>query len=100
MANLGRLHLATRMPYTATTELEKAARLDPRNVATLCDLGEAYQRTLNFRSAESAYRRALKVDPKERMNLAGFPDARESVQGFRDALRSMLRKRRPAIRTR
>jgi hypothetical protein len=39
---------------------------------------------------------ALKVDPEERMNLAGFPDARESLQGFRGALRSMLR-RRPTV---
>ena len=36
---------------------------------------------------------ALEVDPEERTNLAGFPDARESLEGFRGALRSMLRRR-------
>jgi arylsulfatase A-like enzyme len=35
----------------------------------------------------------LKYDPEERLNLADSPKARESVQGFRDLLASMLRRR-------
>jgi putative intracellular protease/amidase len=38
---------------------------------------------------------ALGPDPEERMNVAGFPDAQEALQGFRGALRSMIRMRRP-----
>jgi arylsulfatase A-like enzyme len=36
---------------------------------------------------------ALDSDPEELMNAAGYPDAQEVLQGFRDALRSMLRSR-------
>ena len=38
---------------------------------------------------------SLEADPEERMNVAGFPDAQEALQGFRDALRSMLRRHHP-----
>jgi tetratricopeptide (TPR) repeat protein len=70
-ANLGRLHLATRMPFTATRELEQAARLAPRDVAVLCDLGEAYQRTLNLNAALGAYDRALRLRPGYPLALVG-----------------------------
>jgi hypothetical protein len=35
----------------------------------------------------------LKSDPEERFNLAGSPKAHEILQGFRDLLASMLRRR-------
>jgi arylsulfatase A-like enzyme len=38
---------------------------------------------------------ALGPDPEERINVAGFPDAEEVLQGFRGALRSMLRTHPP-----
>jgi arylsulfatase A-like enzyme len=38
---------------------------------------------------------ALGPDPEEQMNVAGFKDAQEVLQGFRGALRSMLRQRQP-----
>jgi hypothetical protein len=34
----------------------------------------------------------LKSDPEERRNIAGTPAAGEALQGFRNTLRSMLRK--------
>jgi len=39
---------------------------------------------------------ALELDPEQETNLAGFADAQETLQGFRGALRSMLRRRPPA----
>ena len=42
--------------------------------------------------AEELY--ALEVDPEEQTNLAGFPDAQLSLEGFRGALRSILRPNR------
>src|SRR5262249_10664944 len=38
---------------------------------------------------------SLDADPEERTNLAGLPDAREPLAGFRGGLRSMLRPHRP-----
>jgi cytochrome c-type biogenesis protein CcmH/NrfG len=64
---MGRLHLATKMPFTAVRDLEAAVRLDPGDVHALCDLGQAYQQTLNFKSALAVYERVLRRDPR---NLA------------------------------
>ena len=36
---------------------------------------------------------ALEIDPEEQTDAAGLPDAGEALQGFRDSLRSMLRRR-------
>jgi hypothetical protein len=36
---------------------------------------------------------SLAADPEERFNLAGAPMAREILQGFRERLATMLRKR-------
>ena len=38
---------------------------------------------------------ALDLDPEEKTDAAGLPDAREALEGFRDSLRSMLRTRPP-----
>jgi arylsulfatase A-like enzyme len=38
---------------------------------------------------------ALNPDPEERINVAGFKDAQEVLQGFRGALQSMFRTRQP-----
>ncbi len=43
---------------------------------------------------------ALEHDPEQETNLAGYADAQEALQGFRGALRSMLRRRPPAIHAR
>ncbi len=40
---------------------------------------------------------ALGLDPDQVTNLAGYPDAREALQGFRGALRSMIRRRPPVV---
>jgi cytochrome c-type biogenesis protein CcmH/NrfG len=77
------------MPFTAVRELEKAVELAPRDVNTLCDLGEAYQRTLNFKSAEAVYLRALQIQPgsmaarvglgKTYYSLARYDEAKETL---------------------
>src|SRR5262249_36587999 len=36
---------------------------------------------------------ALNADPEERMNVAGLPEAQQTLEGFRGALRSMFRRR-------
>jgi hypothetical protein len=38
---------------------------------------------------------SLEANPGEQSNVAGLPDARVAVQGFRDVLRSMLRNHEP-----
>ncbi len=43
--------------------------------------------------AEELY--ALQADPQEQTNLAGLPSAQPSLEGFRGALRSILRPNRP-----
>ncbi len=60
-ANLGRLHIAMEMPYTAVKELRKAVGLDAAKADVLADLGEACRRTLNYKGAEDAYAGALKI---------------------------------------
>lgn len=62
-ANLGRLHVAMDMAYTATKELKKANQLEPGNIEVLSDLGEACRRTLNYTGSEAAYQEALRLKP-------------------------------------
>ena len=40
---------------------------------------------------------ALKTDPEEQTNVAGFPDAQSVLDGFRSYLRPILRKRSTPI---
>src|SRR5205823_3503198 len=74
-ANLGRLYVATKMPFTAVGELEKADKLKPGDVTILCDLGEANLRTLNLNAAKETYERALKADPKSPQAQIGLGKA-------------------------
>lgn len=93
-ANLGRLHLATKMPFTATKELQKASDLEPQNLSTLCDLGEAHQQTLNQQGAEAAYQKALQISPHYVPALVGLGKTyysegkrEQAIQTLDDALK-------------
>jgi tetratricopeptide (TPR) repeat protein len=81
-ANLGRLHLATKMPYTATRDLERAVRLGAADAPTLCDLGIAYQQTLNFRAAQRAYKQVLRSHPRDATAWLGLARTYEGLTEY------------------
>src|SRR5262249_17158920 len=77
LANLGRLHLATKMPFTAEREPERAARLDPHDLDALNDLGSAYMQTLNLQAARRVFEQATRKEPKRAdQGLTLYPEAR------------------------
>jgi tetratricopeptide (TPR) repeat protein len=82
VANLGRLHLATKMPYTAVREFERAVRLGTGDSPTLCDLGNAYQQTLNFQSARRVYEQVLRRNPRDATAWLGLARTYEGLTGY------------------
>jgi tetratricopeptide (TPR) repeat protein len=95
-ANLGRLHLATKMPYTAVREFERAVQLGAADAPTLCDLGIAYQQTLNFQSARRTYERVLGREPHSATAWLGLARTCEGLTDYdhaADAARRALRER-------
>lgn len=85
-ANLGRLHLAMDMAYTAAGELKKSNELKPGDVEVLCDLGEAYLRTLNYRGCEAAYREAIERKPDHVRAYVGMGLVLQEKGMYDDAL--------------
>lgn len=86
-ANLGRLHIAMDMAYTAVNELKKANELRPRDPEVLCDLGEAYLRTLNYRGCEASYREALTIQPDLLRAFIGMAQVFQEKGLYDDALK-------------
>jgi tetratricopeptide (TPR) repeat protein len=93
-ANLGRLRMATRMPYSAVRELETAVQWGPHDALAWCDLGQAYQEVQQFADAERAFLRALKENARLQQARIGLgqvyselwrPDDAERV--LREAVR-------------
>jgi tetratricopeptide (TPR) repeat protein len=95
-ANRGRLHLATKMPYTAVRDFERAVRLGAADAPTLCDLGIAYQQTLNFHAARGVYEQVLRRNPRNATAWLGLARTCEGLTdygGATDAAERALRLR-------
>src|SRR5206468_11200290 len=57
------LPFPTRRSSDLTRDFERAVRLGAADGPTLCDLGIAYQQTLNFQAARQSYQRVLSQNP-------------------------------------
>jgi tetratricopeptide (TPR) repeat protein len=90
-ANLGRLHLATKMPFTAVGELESAVKNDPSDIGTLCDLGEAYERTLNLQAAKRSYQAAVALDSRFLRAYVGLGKTEYSLAQYAEAEQTLNR---------
>lgn len=84
-ANLGRLHLATQMAFSAVVDLERAAKSAPSDITIWCDLGEAYQQTLNLQAAKRAYQAALRLDSRSLRANVGLGKTEFSLAEYTEA---------------
>lgn len=88
-ANLGRLHIAMEMAYTAAKELRKSLDLEPGNTEVLCDYGEACRRTLNYKGGEAAYREAIGKRPEHVRAHTGLALILQEKGSYDEALKSL-----------
>jgi tetratricopeptide (TPR) repeat protein len=85
-ANLGE-------PLPARGDLERAARMDPRNLRYLLDAGHACAELGDWDRAEGHWRQALQHDPQDEEALIHLAEARQEladVEGARRYLRECL----------
>lgn len=74
-------------------DLERAARLDPRDVRLLLDAGHASAELADWTRAEAQWRRALELEPQDEEALVHLAEARremEDLEGARRYLRECL----------
>lgn len=83
-----RANLGDHMP--ARLDLERAVRMDPRNLRYLLDAGHACAELGDWDRAESHWRQALQVEPQEEEALIHLAEARRELQDL-DGARRYLR---------
>jgi cytochrome c-type biogenesis protein CcmH/NrfG len=70
------------MPYTAVADFQRAVCLGADDAPTLCDLGNAYQQTLNFQSARRVYGQALHRSPRDSAAWLGLARTEEGLTEY------------------
>jgi Flp pilus assembly protein TadD len=71
----------------ARLDLERAVRMDPRNLRYLLDAGHACAELGDWDRAESHWRQALQVEPQEEEALIHLAEARRELQDLEGARR-------------